>query len=169
MTSKKTPETSGQTMTGGCQCGAVRYQIELERILTLYCCHCRECQLQSASAFAMSLKIMREDFELISGELATWQRVAESGRINRANFCSSCGVRVFHDGGPSSEMVSLKAGLLDEIGSLEPVGHIWCRSALTWTAADEGLFVYPTQPRTYDALIAEWRTWLARRKAAASD
>ncbi len=42
--------------TGGCQCGQVRYEIRAEP-LTLYLCHCKECQQQSSSAFGMSLTV----------------------------------------------------------------------------------------------------------------
>ena len=42
------------TRTGGCQCGAVRYELSAEP-LALYVCHCRECRRQSASAFGISV------------------------------------------------------------------------------------------------------------------
>ena len=48
-------------LAGGCQCGAVRYEIRGEP-LSLYVCHCRECQKQSASAFGISVIIKRADF-----------------------------------------------------------------------------------------------------------
>ena len=41
---------------GGCQCGAVRYQLSAEPV-ALYVCHCRECRRQSASAFGISVRI----------------------------------------------------------------------------------------------------------------
>ena len=43
-------------LEGGCQCGAVRYAISAAP-LTLYCCHCTECQAQSSSAFGMSMLV----------------------------------------------------------------------------------------------------------------
>ncbi len=43
-------------MTGGCQCGAIHYEIEGE-LPPAYCCHCGECKKQSASAFSMSIAI----------------------------------------------------------------------------------------------------------------
>ncbi len=51
-----------ETWGGGCQCGAVRYEIEAEEIQTLYCCHCLECQHQSSSGFGMSLLVSRPGF-----------------------------------------------------------------------------------------------------------
>ena len=84
-------DESASRWRGGCQCGYIRYRIDPARILTLYCCHCTECQRQSSSAFGMSMKLPRAAFELMSGELARWQRVADSGDLNRASFCPRCG------------------------------------------------------------------------------
>lgn len=144
--------------SGGCQCGFIRYRIDSERISTLYCCHCTECQRQSASGFAMSMKMPRAAFELVSGELAHWQRTAESGRVNRANFCPRCGCRIYHDGGDGSPRVSLKAGSLDDTSVLDPIGHIWTDSAQPWvTFADQGV-CFRRQPPSYEALEEAWRS-----------
>ena len=57
-------------LTGGCQCGAVRYEIAAEP-LTVYVCHCRECRKQSASAFGISLLVPRDALRLLQGEVRT--------------------------------------------------------------------------------------------------
>ena len=142
-------------MTGGCQCGDVRYELEGENILTFYRCHCRECQKQASSAFGLSLKIPRTSFHLVSGELDTWQRVADSGRPSVANFCRRCGTRVYH-GAADAEVLSIKAGLLDDIAGLRPIGNIWTDSALPWVAADDGV-CFPGQPPSYEPLISAWK------------
>ncbi|MEM8613383.1 MAG: GFA family protein [Cyanobacteria bacterium P01_H01_bin.105] len=49
---------------GGCQCGQIRYEIQAEP-LTLYVCHCTECQQQSSSAFGMSMSVPREAVKLL--------------------------------------------------------------------------------------------------------
>ncbi len=143
--------------TGGCQCGAVRYEIEPLEVLTLYCCHCRECQRQAASGFGMSMLLRRRGFRLLRGALRNWSRPADSGGVNRANFCPSCGVRIFHEGGEGSAVISLKAGSLDDTGRLRPVGHIWTRSAQPWVHLAAGMLRYEGQPDTDDALIAAYR------------
>src|SRR6478735_1001403 len=84
--------------TGGCQCGAVRYEI-LAPPLKLYVCHCRECRKQTASAFGISAIVRREDFRPTRGEPKSWVRVADSGGRLRLMFCPDCGTRVWHDGG----------------------------------------------------------------------
>jgi len=143
------------SLFGSCQCGEVTYELDRAAVLTLYRCHCRECQKQAAGAFGVSLKARRDGFRILRGELGTWERATDSGKRSVANFCRGCGCRIFH-GAASSEIVSLKAGLLDEIAELWPVGNIWTDSALPWIDATDGI-VYARQPPSYDALIEAYR------------
>jgi len=152
--------------TGGCQCGAVRYAIERTAILTLYCCHCRECQRQSASGFGMSMKVSRGGFRVEQGRLSLWERRTDRGSITRMHFCPNCGVRICHDSGADSAMVSLKAGSLDDTGWLRPVGHIWAKRAQKWLALAPNLLIYDAQPESYDALIGAYRAQTAAEKSA---
>ena len=49
--------------TGRCQCGEIRYE-SVGETLSLYVCHCRECQKQSASAFGITLEVSRAGFHV---------------------------------------------------------------------------------------------------------
>src|SRR3712207_6751719 len=81
--------------TGACQCRSVRYEIRAEP-LTLYACHCTECQKQSGSAFALSMVIPREGVVVTSGSPKFWRRQHESGRVAQCFFCADCGTRLWH-------------------------------------------------------------------------
>jgi hypothetical protein len=72
--------------TGGCQCGQIRYEIRAEP-LTLYVCHCQECQKQSSSAFGMSMPVPRDAVVILQGQPKQWQRVSDSGRDVICFFC----------------------------------------------------------------------------------
>ncbi len=52
---------------GQCLCGSVRYRVSQEP-LTLYACHCTECQRRTGSAFALSLIVRRDDLQVSSGQ-----------------------------------------------------------------------------------------------------
>jgi len=150
--------TSSKTLlVGGCQCGSIRYAFPKEAILTLYCCHCRECQRQAASAFGMSLWVERTAFRITKGEPADWQRPTDAGNVNHAKFCPDCGSRLYHDDGPAAETISLKAGSLDDTAWLRPVGHIWASRAQPWVQLDSGLLIYDSEPESFDDLIAAFR------------
>jgi hypothetical protein len=142
-------------LTGGCQCGAVRYRIT-GWPLTLYCCHCSECQRQSASAFGMSMRVARADVEIDPDALSFWIR--DAGKITEAygRFCPDCGVRIMHDR-PDSEAVTIKAGTLDDRSWLRPVGHIWTASAQPWVAIPGETLNCEGQPDSYDDLVAAWQ------------
>ena len=138
---------------GGCQCGALRFEIT-EPPATLYCCHCSECRQQSASAFGMSLRVPNSAFHL-TGEHVTYVRDAGEQTEVHGHFCRRCGVRVAHGGGEGQNPVAVKAGLLDDASQFEPVGHIWTRSALPWVQFAEGTLVYEGQPTDDDTALNE--------------
>lgn len=142
---------------GGCQCGAIRYRFSGPP-LTLYLCHCTECQKQSASAFGMSLWVPRAKLEILSGEPKFWQRGADSGRTMVCAFCPDCGSRLYHAESPDSETVSLKAGSLDDKAGLKPAAHIWIKSAQPWVdlSGVPPQHVHETEPANDDALIAAY-------------
>lgn len=93
---------------GGCQCGAVRYEI-VGRPARLYVCHCRECQKQSASAFGMSLTVRRDALR-VTGDVADWERATDIGTRTRCFFCPNCGSRVYHQGSSRPDYLTIKAG-----------------------------------------------------------
>jgi hypothetical protein len=141
-------------LSGGCQCGAVHYRITGWPV-TLYCCHCTECQRQASSAFGMSLRVARDDVDIDWPAMA--RRVRDVGRPNEVHghFCANCGVRIVHDR-PGEANVTIKAGTLDDTSWLNPVGHIWTASAQPWMRFPDGSLVYETQPERFDDLEAAW-------------
>ena len=162
-------------LAGGCQCGQLRYRLH-EAPLTLYCCHCRECQAQSASAFGMSMRCASHAVEW-SGEAAHFAR--DEGKPTSAEglFCPHCGTRIMHrrsrlsgamaeaDDGDEHEAsaggVSIKAGSLDDTSWLRPVGHIWLRSAQPWFVPAAGLVLFDGQPDDWTPLVDAWTRALA--------
>lgn len=111
-------------LTGGCQCGKVRYEI-VHAPVEVYVCHCRECRKQSSSAFGISVIVRSADLRLLSGELRCWSRPADSGRTLDCYFCPNCGSRVWHGNRERDETVSIKGGSLDEPVDLGSAHHIW--------------------------------------------
>ena len=114
--------------TGGCQCGQVRYELDGE-VLALFVCHCRDCQLQSGSAFGMSLVVRDDSFHVTAGHLKTFEVIAESGRTKTCAFCPECGVRIYNTTGSRK---SIKAGTLDDTQMLRPDAHYWTKRKQNW-------------------------------------
>ncbi len=132
-------------LTGGCQCGAVRYEITATPE-ALYICHCRECRKQSASAFGVSLFVPRAGFRLLQGKVKTWSRPTESGRVLDCNFCPDCGSRVWHERAGGSQTVSVKGGSLDQPLDLGEAVHIWTSRKLPGLAIPEDAVQFPAEP-----------------------
>ena len=141
-------------LTGGCQCGAVRYELNAAPVV-FYICHCLECQKQSSSAFGESVRVNIADL-IIEGEVKTYQRNSSSGNILECDFCPNCGTRLFHRRQSYTTTLNIKGGTFDDTSWLKPAGHIWTSSKQTWVKIPEDALTYEKQPDNYDELIKRW-------------
>jgi len=136
---------SGLSLAGGCQCGAVRYEVTGAPHET-YVCHCRECQKQSSSAFGISVMVRSKDVRLLRGTLRSWLRPTDSGRILACFFCGTCGSRVWHGDKDQAEEISIKGGSLDEPVDLTSAIHIWTSRKLPGVVVPDTARQYPGEP-----------------------
>lgn len=140
---------------GGCQCGAVRYRITA-RPLGVYKCHCRDCQRSSGAGYSMSMPTLREHFEHLSGEVAAFDKAANSGRVVRMLGCAICGTKLWNEPLSSSAIVVVKPGTLDDPRWAVPVGNIWTNSALPWVRIGDSQVNFPGQPDDRQPLFDAW-------------
>ena len=141
-------------LTGGCQCGAVRYELSGKPIV-FYICHCSECQKQSSSAFGESVRVNVADLK-IEGKVKTYERNSASGNILSCDFCPNCGTRLFHRRKSYATTLNIKGGSFNNTSWLKPAGHIWTRSKQAWVKIGENELAYATQPDSFDELIERW-------------
>jgi hypothetical protein len=147
-------------ITGGCQCGKVRYA--LKSVPTLfYLCHCAECQKQSSSAFGESMWVATADVE-ITGPLSRFNRKTDSGGVIACDYCPDCGTRLFHGRVPEDDEMAIKAGTLDDTSWLRPAGHIWTGSKQPWVQIPQGDIAYEGQPSNYEAIEQRWRIMIGQ-------
>jgi hypothetical protein len=145
--------------TGGCQCGAIRYELTGTARM-LYVCHCRDCQKQSSSAFGMSLIMASDDVSFTQGadRLKSWDTRGDDGRIKRCAFCPECGSRIYHASDRDDEPLSIKAGSLDDTQWLLPIAHIWVQSAQPWLQIEQGdRSCFAQEPDDEAALARLWQ------------
>ena len=96
--------------SGGCQCGAVRYEISGPPVV-VYACHCTECQRQSGSAFAMAAVIPQEHFRITKGSPKMFARKTGPAKTMECWFCPDCGTRLYHmPGGAAYRQSQHQAG-----------------------------------------------------------
>jgi hypothetical protein len=146
-------------LTGGCQCGAVRYEISAPPV-TVYACHCQDCQRQTGAAFSLSMVVPREAIRITAGTAGEWLRPGEhtaSGTPARCVFCAACGARLYNLPSRHPAVAVVKPGTLDDTRWLVPVGHIWTQSAQPWVAIPAATMNFPRQPSDLAALAEAWK------------
>ena len=104
---------------GGCQCGAVRYQVA-GPLRDVVVCHCRECQRLNGN-FGSHSKTRNQDLTLTREDGLAWYQISDKAR---RGFCRICGSHLFwqSDGQPSTGIV---VGSLDDTSGLKMLGHIF--------------------------------------------
>lgn len=118
-------------LTGGCLCGAVRYEIE-GPISGTSVCHCTHCQKVTGSAFSVNVLVPRDGMKVTGATLAQFADTGESGRTVVRQFCGRCGSSIASEPEAMPTLTVLKAGTLDDRSFLQPATHIWTRSRQPW-------------------------------------
>jgi hypothetical protein len=116
---------------GGCHCGAITYEAEVdpERVSL---CHCTDCQILTGTAFRTGVPAREDSFKLKSGKPTTYVKTAESGNKRAHGFCGTCGTPVYSTTVTDQRVFNIRVGTLSQRGELRPKKQIWCRSARDW-------------------------------------
>jgi hypothetical protein len=133
-------------LEGGCECGQIRYRLATAPIF-VNCCHCRQCQRLSGSAFAVNAMIEADRVALIGDADAASGLERRHGAIH----CSACNTLLwaFH---PmfGENILFVRAGTLDESELLPPDAHFFTRSKHPWINLPEGVPCFETLPTKVD-------------------
>ncbi|MBK6707942.1 MAG: GFA family protein [Sphingomonadales bacterium] len=129
-------------IAGGCNCGAVRYQIEGNPVVVAQC-HCKNCQRQSGSAFSVNLMVPVAGVTS-TGELAVYEdRDTRSGNAVYRKFCGKCGSPIFSDLAEGNGMTIVKVGTLDDPAPFAPVVSVWTSTKMPWVELPQGQRGFP--------------------------
>lgn len=126
------------TFHGGCACGAVRDTMGATPMF-VHCCHCRDCQRQTGSAFVLNALIETDPVAVRSGALASAPMPTDSGRPHTSHRCAACGTALWRKYGGIAALRFLRVGTLDDPAALAPDVHIYTRSKLPWVALPPGV------------------------------
>ena len=129
--------------TGGCLCGAIRYEAEGEPLYAGHC-YCADCRKASGSAFVPFMGFPGTAVRF-SGQTRMFASKAASGADAVRNSCPVCGSLVFGGVIGKDDEFTIYAGSLDDPSSFLPTIAIFTRNRPTWA-------VIPPDLRMFEAL-----------------
>lgn len=109
---------------GGCQCGAIRYEVSGEPQFAAIC-HCDDCRRSTGSAFATNVFVKAEDLKVVTGAPTSWEHPTDSGSTMTKQFCARCGSQLFGFSSRNTGMRSIKVGSIDDAGFVKPAVEVW--------------------------------------------
>jgi hypothetical protein len=148
-------------LEGGCACGAVRYRLEAAPMF-VHCCHCRDCQRQTGSAFVLNALIETDRIALLAGDPEPVPVPTDSGRPHHIWRCKGCRTALWSNYGGRAKLRFVRVGTLDDPTALTPDVHIYTRSKLPWIRLPEGV---PAFEAYYDSQSLWPPASLERRRA----
>lgn len=147
---------------GGCACGGVRYRMT-SKPLFVHCCHCRWCQRETGSAFALNAMLETDRLDVLKGEPAAVMIPSESGRGQKIIRCPDCEVALWSHYSGAGDLVSfIRVGTLDNPDAAPPDIHIFTDSKQPWVVLGDGLPAY----EDYYDWRKEWPEEAQARRAA---
>jgi hypothetical protein len=131
-------------IVGGCLCGQVRYTTDATPVITAVC-HCKNCQRQSGTAFAVVVGVPKETLQ-VTGPVKTFNDTSDQGRPVYRRFCGQCGSPILTDESTMPTVSFIKAGTLDDTTWLEPTIQIFCDSAQPWVKIADSVQKFAKMP-----------------------
>lgn len=131
--------------TGGCACGAIRYEIAAEP-LAMVDCQCLDCQRKSGTGHGSYLTFPSGGVRTLTGEATRWDIVADSGNVKTRAFCPVCGSPVYMTYAAMPDVLTVHAGSLDDPARYKPQMVTYRIRGRAWDRIDESLPQFEKMP-----------------------
>ena len=155
--------TETESFDGGCTCRFVRYRMT-SKPMFVHCCHCRWCQRQTGTAFALNALIEADRVQLLEGDVEVVRVPSPSGKGQKISRCPRCRIAVWSNyGGAGDAIHFVRVGTLDEPDRFPPDIHIFTSSKQPWVVLPPGT---PAVPEYYK-MVDTWPEASQERRAAA--
>lgn len=136
-----------ESYEGGCTCRQVRYRLT-SKPMFVHCCHCRWCQRETGTAFALNAMIEADRVETLAGDVKAVDTPSNSGKGQKIARCPRCRIAVWSNYSGAGDAVRfVRVGTLDEPDRLPPDIHIFTMSKQPWVVLPAGT---PAVPEYYD-------------------
>lgn len=131
-------------ITGGCLCGAIRYEISAAPLAGANC-HCRTCQKSSGAPYLALLFVPAQALS-ISGNFKEYPTLAASGHTVYRAFCPDCGTSLFARNSVFTKVRPVSAVTLDDPGIFQPQKDMWVADAQPWDYMNPNLPKFAGNP-----------------------
>jgi hypothetical protein len=130
-----------QHYSGGCLCGAVRYEVTGPVTNPCYC-YCNSCRRASGAPLVGWGTFAHSRFRVTRGTLAEYR---SSPQVTRG-FCKACGGALTYRHDARAGEIDVTLASLDEAATLAPQMHVWVSDKLPWVMIRDGLPQFTTVP-----------------------
>jgi len=130
--------------SGGCACGAVRFEMNQAPFYQGHC-QCRKCQHMTGTGHS-SMMVFRREAVKVTGTLSTWGFVADSGQTTLRHFCPTCGSPVYSRSAIRDDVLAFNAGNFDQVGNFKPEAVCYGGTGHAWDYMDPDLPKFDTMP-----------------------
>lgn len=132
-------------LTGGCACGAIRYECVAEPLF-MWNCHCRECQRSTGGGAAVNVVFFASTVRLTKGAPKEHVSTGTSGKQTHRGFCAECGSPISARADLIPDIRGISAASLDDPSQLKLTANIWTASAQPWDELSATLPQFATTP-----------------------
>lgn len=129
---------------GGCLCEAVRYDSAVEPVVTGHC-HCVDCRKSSGSGHCSHMGVPKAAVT-VTGQVACYERPADSGNLVSRAFCPTCGAAVYSTNSAMPDLLFIRASSLDDPEVFKPHMIVYASRAPSWDHMDPDLKSYAEMP-----------------------
>jgi hypothetical protein len=134
-----------RSYSGGCACGAIRYDIAAEPVFANHC-QCRHCQSTSGTGHGSYLTFGNRADVTLTGDAAEWEMTGDSGNRKSRGFCPTCGSPVYLTFAAMPALFTIHAASLDDPGRFRPQAVTYTSRGHAWDRLDPALPGFATMP-----------------------
>jgi hypothetical protein len=131
--------------TGGCACGAIRYEINAEPVFSNHC-QCRDCQHKSGTGHGSYLTFAGRAAVKLSGQATQWDMTGDSGNKKTRGFCPTCGSPVSLTFAAMPDLFTIHAASLDDPSRFTPQVVTYTMRGHAWDKLDSALPAFEKMP-----------------------
>lgn len=132
------------TITGGCLCGAIRYESSADPMMAGHC-HCVDCRKTSGTGHGTHV-FFPGPAVTITGTVTTYERATDSGNTVTRAFCPTCGNPIHSANSSMAEAMVIRASSLDDPEIAKPQMVVYASRAPSWDHVDPALPSFPEMP-----------------------